>query len=62
MIVPNKYPRELGLGAFPPHTLGEGGEALARVSNKFPYCKLHCFEESSFPTRDSDYGAEHTLA
>ena len=22
---PNKYPRELGLGAFHPHTLGEGG-------------------------------------
>ena len=28
---------------------------MARVSNKFPYCKLHCFEESSFPTGDSDY-------
>ena len=25
IIVPNKYPRELGLGAFHPHTLGEGG-------------------------------------
>ena len=24
IIVPNKYPRELGLGAFHPHTLGEG--------------------------------------
>ena len=33
-----------------------GREALARVSNKFPYCKLHCLEESSFPIVDSDYG------
>ena len=33
-----------------------GQEALAQVSNKFPYCKLHCLEESSFLIVDSDYG------
>ena len=38
------------------HTPYWGREALAPVSNKFPYYKLHCFEESSVPTRDSDYG------
>ena len=53
---PNKYPRELGLGAFSSSHPWWGREALVWVSNKFPYCKLHCFEESSFPTGDSDYG------
>ena len=37
-------------------SLAPGGqEALAQVSNKFPYYKLHCFKESSFPTGDLDY-------
>ena len=53
---PNKYPRELGLRAFSSSHPWWGREALAQGSNKFPYCKLHCFEESSFPTGDSDYG------
>ena len=39
---PIKYPRELGLGAFSSSHPWWGWEALARVSNKFPYCKLHC--------------------
>ena len=52
----NKYPRELRLGAFSSSHSWWGRKALARVSNKFPYCKLHCFKESSFPTGDSDYG------
>ena len=58
---PNKYPRELGLGAFSSSHPWWGREALARVSNKFPYCKLHCFEESSFPTGDSDYGQNNIV-
>ena len=53
---PNKYPRELGLRAISSSHPWWGREALAPVSNKFPYCKLHCFEESSFLTGDSDYG------
>ena len=56
IIVPNKYQRELGLGAFSSSHPWWGWEALAPVSNKFPYCKLHCLEESSFPIGDSDYG------
>ena len=46
----------MGLGAFSSSHPWWGREALARVSNKFPYCKLHCFEESSFLTGDSDSG------
>ena len=59
---PNKYLKELGLRDFLSSHPWWGREALARVSNKFPYCKLHCFEESSFPTRDSDYGQNRAKA
>ena len=33
---PNKYPRELGFGAFPPQTLGEGGRPWLESVIKSP--------------------------